>query len=649
MLVSEALMGLPWVGGALYLGLEGALLFAALFRIGGLTKTVKWTGTALVAVIAGLALTLAVVHADSLATAGFWYLFGVALCMAARSAAAGYVLERPLFIGRGHGKLLSAVAVQALFLGFTALLLGLCPLPRADMWPLVVCCAVSGALECLPLNREPFRTSASSDADKADAEALRGVHAWVTYRRLTLTVAAALQTAQALACAYLILSLGAPLLCLAGAVGCGVFSFAICWFLNQPKARKTDPNKVIMAGLLLWLLGLILFLRFPKTLPVGLLSLALCAIGAGACAYVVTGLRDDMRRAAAFALGHVPERMEVILQIDLRFSALAGRMIALAGCALMIVLSAKRPADGFAPFALPALALTLAAIVLYLGFPLRQLHLQKLMRYAELQEAGIENKPLRDQLEPVVVRKSVKNYGIRAVECVLRPFFFHRVRGAENVQLDKDIPCVFVCNHGEILGPVVCTLFLPFPFRAWSAYEMLDRDTVIDRTMNGTFQNIKGWKRRLLQALMERVGAPFLTWLLQSEGCIPVYHDNPRKLMQTFRETITTMQAGDNILVFPENAATSPDHRYMEEGVSEFFTGFTMIGQMYANKTGKCPLFVPLYANGKKRLITFGAPTRYDADAPVNEEKERLCVYLRNEILKLAGMEAKQKWRIENE
>ncbi len=235
-----------------------------------------------------------------------------------------------------------------------------------------------------------------------------------------------------------------------------------------------------------------------------------------------------------------------------------------------------------------------------------------------------------------------KNFGIRVVECVLRPFFFQRVRGAENVRLDKDIPCVFVCNHGEILGPVVCTLFSPFPFRAWSAYEMLDKNAVIDRTMNGTFGSVKGLKRKLLQWLMERVGAPFLTWMLRSEFCIPVYHDSPRKLMQTFRETIAAMQEGDNILVFPENAATAPDGKYVEEGVSEFFTGFTMIGQMYAGKTGKCPLFVPMYTDKKKRVITYGVPTRYNADTPPNEEKERLCNYLRGEIMRLAGLKEKQ-------
>ena len=60
---------------------------------------------------------------------------------------------------------------------------------------------------------------------------------------------------------------------------------------------------------------------------------------------------------------------------------------------------------------------------------------------------------------------------------------------------------------------------------------------------------------------------------------------------------------------------------------------------MYNSKTGKCPLFIPLYADKRKRTITFGVPTRYDPDANPNEEKERLCHYLRGEMLRIAGMD----------
>jgi len=72
------------------------------------------------------------------------------------------------------------------------------------------------------------------------------------------------------------------------------------------------------------------------------------------------------------------------------------------------------------------------------------------------------------------------------------------------------------------------------------------------------------------------------------------------------------------------------------EGVSHFFTGFAMLGPMYYNRTGKRAIFVPIYADRKKRVLTFGKPTVYDPDAPANEERERLCDYLRGEMLRIA-------------
>ena len=262
-----------------------------------------------------------------------------------------------------------------------------------------------------------------------------------------------------------------------------------------------------------------------------------------------------------------------------------------------------------------------------------------LRRYMALQKVGQKNASLHDQLEAVVVQRSLKHYGIKVILFILRPLYYHKILGRENVRLDEDTPCVFVCNHGEIYGPVVSTLYVPYSFRPWVTYEIADKKFITENTMNGVFQDVQGKRRKILHWLMLHVGAPFLAWIMRSVDCIPVYHDNPRKLMQTFRETVAAMEAGDNILLFPENASTSDNRRYVREGVSEFFTGFTMIGQLYNNKTGKCPLFVPLYADKRRRTITFGIPTRYDPDIPANEEKERLCAYLRGEMLRVAGLE----------
>lgn len=654
MLASNVMLNMPIMGGAFYLMGRAALLFSSLRRPsqeGIVTKAMRRMGTALLAVLVLLLLSLIAVYPIALGDPDFWRLGGIVLCMLLRPGLTRYVLERALIANRKTMSiLLRILGVQLLFLPPLLLMLLLSPMDRGSVWALVGGYAVSGILESFPLDRMRDRMHAFTEEDKREIEALRSVHAYRMFQNMMLVVAAALQITQVMSYTYIALTAGALILCMGIALLCTYASSAVAdAVLRRSLEKQTDPNPLLMTGLVLWLYGLVLFissLDAPASVT-AYLSLALCTIGATACVRVLVWLEQDMRRVAAFGIGHDPGgAVDLAQQARIEFAALLGQMVALAGLTLINIFTATDfPSDwdavfrSFSPLlTLPALILVGAAILFALRFPLTRQHLDKLRRYTALQREGRENAPLHDQLEAVVVKKSLKRYGIKAVIFILWPLCYHKIIGKEKLKLDQDTPCVFVCNHGEIYGPVVATLYIPFSFRTWVTYEIIDVNIIAERTMNGAFQNVKGPFRTILNWIMTKIGAPFVAWVMRSLDSIPVYHDNPRKLMQTFRETISAMQAGDNILLFPENADTAAGHRYAREGVSEFFTGFTMIGQLYYNKTGKCPLFVPLYADKHKRTITFGTPTRYDPDAPVNEEKERLCHYLRDEMLKIAGM-----------
>ena len=653
MLASNVMLSLPILGGAMYLAGEIVLLLSSLRepnRLGMLDKRTRRIATAIMIVFFVLALALMTVYPIRLENADFWRLAGIVLCMVVRPAITRYVLEKSLIEGKKHSRIFWRICgVQFLFLPFLLLMLLLSPLSRYTVWALLGGYVLSGILESFPLDRMGQRLVPFTEEDKAEIEALRGVHAYKMFQRIMLVVAAGVQVTQVMIYTYFAVTADALIVCMAIALlYTYAASMATDWLMRRHKAKESDPNLVLMAGLVLWLYGLVLFVRSLEKMGVfGYIALMLCTAGATMCVRVLVNMESDMRRVAAFATGHTPGRaMDRLQQVRIEISSLAGQMVALAGLTLICIYTATDfPNDwdiafrSFSPLlTLPALALVAVAILFALGFPLTRQHLGKLKKYMELQKDGEDNPALRAQLEAVVVRKSLKRYGIKVILVVLRPLYYHKIIGRERVQLDKDVPCVFVCNHGEIYGPVVSTLYVPFSFRPWVAYEMTDKEAIVERTMNGTFQSSHGIKRKFLRWFMRHVGAPFLSWVMKSVDCIPVYHDNPRKLMQTFRETTAAMQAGDNILLFPENADTSADHRYVREGVSEFFTGFTMIGQLYCNKTGNCPLFVPLYADKRRRTITFGVPTRYNPDLPPNEEKERLCDYLRGEMLRIAGL-----------
>ena len=652
MLSSNVILSMPILGGAMYLAGRTAVLLGSFrkpIHEGAVTKAEKRAGTAGLILLLLLMLTLMAVYPISLSSADFWRLGGIVLCIVIRPSLTRYVLERALIARRKTMRILLHIfCVQLLFLPPLLLMLLLSPLDRGTVWALIGGYLLSGILESFPLDRLRDRMRPFTPEDREEIARLRTAHAYRIYQAVLLAITAALQITQVMAYTYIAVTADALILCMGIALLCTYAASALT-DLAVRRAKEKKGNFLMMLGLVLWLYGIILFIRALDTpgMVEEYLSLALCTMGATVSVRVVVRMGGDMRRVAAFAIGHEPGAgVDLVQQLRVEFAALAGQLAALIGLTLICVFTATDFPDdwneifhSFSPLlTLPAVALVLAAIVFSILFPLTRQHMEKLRRYIRLQQEGRNNGALRDQLEAVVVQRSLKHYGIKLIFLILRPLYYHRIRGKENLQLDEDIPCVFVCNHGEIYGPVVATLYVPYSFRPWVAYEMTDKQAVIDHTMNGSFQGFTGWKRKALHFLMVHIGAPFLTWVMRSVDCIPVYHDNPRKLMQTFRETTAAMEAGDNILLFPENADTSADHRYVKEGVSEFFTGFAMIGQLYSHKTGKSPLFVPLYANKKERTVTFGVPTRYDPDIPPNEEKERLCRYLRGEMLRIAAL-----------
>ena len=655
MLASNVMLSMPILGGALYLAGQTVILVFSLRRPaqeGIVSKLMQRMGTVLLLILLVLLLLLMTVYPIRLDSADFWRLAGIVLCIVLRPGITRYAVERAVLARKKTMQILLRIAgVQLLFLPLLLMMLLLSPLDRLTVWALLGGYLLSGILESFPLERMQEHLRPYTEEDKQEIQALRGVHAYRMFQDMMLVVAAALQITQVMSYTYIAVTADALIVCMTIALLCTyAASLGTDALMHRRRIREQDPNFLLMAGLAIWLYGIVLFARsldLPGSVN-GYLALALCTGGATVCVRILVWLEEDMRRVAAFGIGHNPSgAMDMAQQVRISFSSLLGQMVALAGLTLINIFTATDfPNDwdvafrSFSPLlTLPALILVGLAILFALRFPLTRQHLEKLRKYMDLQQEGQENTPLHDQLEAVVVKKSLKRYGIKAILFILRPLYRHKIIGKENVQLDEDTPCVFVCNHGEIYGPVVATLYVPFSFRPWVAHEIADINAIADRCMNGIFQDTKGLLRSFLNWVMVHIGAPFLAWVMKSVDCIPVYHDNPRKLMQTFRDTVAAMQAGDNILLFPENSDTAANHRYVREGVSEFFTGFTMIGQLYNNKTGKCPLFVPLYANKRKRTITFGAPTRYNPDVPANEEKERLCTYLRSEMLKIAGLQ----------
>lgn len=654
MLASNVLLSQPIVGGALYLAGHAAMMFfhsRRQLKKEMINSALRRTGIALVLLAAVLSLAMMTISPVSIDRADFWQMTGLVLCIILRPEIMQFVLEKSAMENRKTAAILWwLTAVQLLFLPFIALMLFLSEVTAAASWSLLLGYFISGLMECLSLNKVRFRLRGYSEEEKETLRQLNKIHAYRMYQNTAVGIAAAIQVTLVIVYTYLAVTADALIISMVLALLCTYAAFFATDALLKKRIKKTrDQSILTCVGLMIWLGGLIQFIRILEspTLWQSMLSLGLCTIGATVCTRSLSRMEADMRRVAIFGLGKNPGTLlDATLHVKLEFAAILGQLVALIGLLMIAIFHTPAyPADweslflSFSPLlTLPAVCMVAVALIFALMFPMTWEHMNKLRLYLELQESGKENMPLKNQLEAVVIKKSLKRYGIKLIILLIRPFYRHKIAGKENVHLDKDIPCIFISNHGEIYGPVVNVLFVPYYFRPWTTFEMMDSKIIANRVCGGFLKDQKFLPPKFCYFLVDKIAAPFLAWIMKSVESIPVYHDNPRKLMLTFRETVTAMEAGDNILIFPENASTSEDGKYQKEGVSEFFTGFTMAAQMYHSRTGKCCQFIPLYANKEKRTITFGHAVRYDAENPPAEEKERLCKMLREELIRLSKL-----------
>ena len=122
--------------------------------------------------------------------------------------------------------------------------------------------------------------------------------------------------------------------------------------------------------------------------------------------------------------------------------------------------------------------------------------------------------------------------------------------------------------------------------------------------------------------------APLAICLFNNAHTIPVYHD--ARLRTTLRESMERLDEGNSILIFPEHNIPYNHILY------DFQDRFIDLAKLYHRRTGKALAFVPLYIAPKLGEAHFGEPTRFNPDAPLDEERARIKRYLMDSITALA-------------
>ena len=189
-------------------------------------------------------------------------------------------------------------------------------------------------------------------------------------------------------------------------------------------------------------------------------------------------------------------------------------------------------------------------------------------------------------------------------------------------------PCIVVGNHCQMDGPIACELDFPGQHWTWCAGEMMHWKDVPDYAFRD-FWSAKPKAVRWFFRILSYLITPLSVCVFNNANCIGVYHDS--RIISTFRETVEKLQAGANVIIFPE---TDPP---VNNILSTFQDRFVTVAKQYVKRSGKPISFVPLYLAPALRTMYLGEPVAFDPEAPTREECKRVCGILAGRITALAA------------
>ena len=200
----------------------------------------------------------------------------------------------------------------------------------------------------------------------------------------------------------------------------------------------------------------------------------------------------------------------------------------------------------------------------------------------------------------------------------------YRLEGAEKL---PEEPCIIVGNHSHMYGPIAGEFYIPGPHYIWCAGEMMNRKEVAAYAYRD-FWSGKPRGTRWFFKLLSHLIVPLSLLVFNNSHTIAVYHDT--RLISTFRESIRRLQAGCRIVIFPE---CYDEHNHI---VHAFQEKFVDLARLYYKKTGQALRFVPLYVAPELKTLFFGEAIRFRPEAPIEEERDRVCNWLMDEITRIA-------------
>jgi len=660
MMLSNAILGLPLFDGALYLCGRCGDSFAALRKYSASAQSspaVRWTSRIITIILMFLNILLLIIYPISTQDGRVWLLLVLMVTQYIRHTIGKRLQQNSVHL---HTSRLCYAGLFLLSLCIAAWVL-LYQLPASLAWKYLVGFGLVAMIEVFSISHNrtiepPFPTDHAYEQSVTLRESLQQSGAFTQFEKIWALVVLALHVTLMLMYTYLVLTAEEVLICMLIATAATLIPVKLSSLLFSKK--QNDPYKRIpwlLAGLFLWIYSISLYGQMIRqgamTQSNAYLCLGLCSTGASFALGCVAALERNMEGVARFVSREHADAYVSMRQMVFQLASLIGEMLVLTVWTIVafradhgLPQNQAQLLASIHPWMLfPVLIMLSGAILSAIKFPMSGRMMEKLSRILHLEEEGHLNPALRHQVSDVVYASKLRPMLMGWLKAMLRPFFRAKLLHADRLQVNPDNPMVLLCNHGELYGPAVANLRLPIPVRSWAISEMvIDKEEVAQYIYRFTLQRQK-WLPNPWKMPLARLIGPVSVWVMMQLENIPVYRNKPWELRETFRKTVEALEAGDNVLIFPENPDADENHRgYVQDGIGTFFSGFAVIAPLYFHKTGKRCRFVPMYVDKASGIMAFGEEILFNPDNDAAEERERIAHQshnamqnLREEVLQL--------------
>lgn len=179
---------------------------------------------------------------------------------------------------------------------------------------------------------------------------------------------------------------------------------------------------------------------------------------------------------------------------------------------------------------------------------------------------------------------------------------------------------IILSNHEGTDAPLSLEIYADYPIKMWGTYEMNSGLITVYKYLANVYYHQKKHWNLFVSRVFCLLAAPLTYMFYKGLRQVSTYTD--ARFKTTLSKSIEAIQAGENIVIFPEN---SEDGYHAE--LKQFYAGFVMLARLCYKKGIDVPIYVSYFKLNERQYV-FDKPIFYSELIKKCANKEEIAEYL---------------------